>query len=63
MHTPSIGEHIANKGIIIEKKCKNEFKRTITSENDCYLAGKLLIKIFEAYKKDGVVPVEEVFIQ
>ncbi len=63
VHTPSIGEHIANREIVIEKKCKNEFKRYTTSDNDCYLAGKLLIKIFEAYQKDGNVPEEEVFIQ
>ena len=63
VHTPSIGMHIANREIIIEKKCKNEFKRYITSDNDCYLAGKLLIKIFEAYQKNGKVPETEAFIQ
>ena len=63
VHTPSIGEHIANGEMVVEKKCKNEFKRTITSENDCYLADRLLIKIFVAYQRAGVLPEEEAFIQ
>lgn len=63
VHTPSIGKHIGNREIVIEKKCKNEFKIYTTSDNDCYLAGKLLIKIFEAYQKDGKLPEEETFIQ
>ena len=63
VHTPSIGEHIANGEIVIEKKCKNEFKRLSIGENDCYFAYKLLNLIFNAYQKEGVVPEEEAFIQ
>lgn len=63
IHTPSIGKHIAEGEIVVEKKCKNEFQRMKESINDCYLASKLLNHIFEEYQKDGSVPEEVAFIQ
>lgn len=63
VHTPSIGKHIVERDIVIEKKCKNEFKRMATGEVDCYLAYMLLIKIFEAYQGNGILPNEETFLQ
>ena len=63
VHTPSIGNHILERTIVIEKKCKNEFKRMATSEVDCYLAYVLLIKVFEAYQRDGILPNKEAFLQ
>lgn len=32
-----------------------------TSEVDSYLAFKLLVRIFEAYQQDGILPAEETF--
>ena len=63
VHTPSVGNHILNGDIVIEKKCKNKFKRMAASEVDCYLADKLLTKIFEAYQREGTLPNEESFLQ
>ena len=63
IHIPAIRQHIANGDIIIEKKCENEFQRVGTSEGDCYLADMLLLKIFEAYQRDGVLPSEKSFLQ
>ena len=63
VHTPAIEKHIADGDIVIEKKCKNEFKRMITSEVDCYIAHMLLNRIFETYQRDGELPKEESFLQ
>lgn len=63
IHTPSIGMHIEDGNIVIEKKCKNEFNRSESNDVKCYLAYRLLVKIFEAYQKDGVLPSEECFLQ
>ena len=63
IHTPSIGMHIEDGNIVIEKKCKNEFNRSESNDVECYLAYRLLVKIFEAYQKDGVLPSEECFLQ
>ena len=63
IHTPSIGKHLIDEDIVIEKKCKNEFKRMAMSEIDCYLAYILMNKIFEAYQRDGMLENEESFLQ
>ena len=63
VHTSSVGKYILNGDIVIEKECKNEFKRMAASGVDCYLADKLLKKIFEAYQREGTLPNEESFLQ
>lgn len=63
IHTPSIGMYIEDGNIVIEKKCKNEFHRSESNDVECYLAYRLLVKIFETYQKDGVLPSEECFLQ
>ena len=63
VHTPSIEKHVANGDIIIENKCKNEFKRVATSKVECYLANVLLVNLFEAYQRDGILPDKESFFQ
>jgi hypothetical protein len=63
VHTPSIVEHILEEQIIIEKKCKNEFKRETMDGVECYIAHMLLRKIFTEYQENGVIPEKTAFIQ
>lgn len=61
-HVPRIGDHIRCGDIVIEKECRNAFRRGNSSEKD-YIALAILIKIFEFYQKNGHLPEKEGFIQ
>lgn len=61
-HTPDIVKHMENGKIVIEKECKNAFKRSSNMKLD-YIAYCLLVNIFESYQMDGQLPEEERFIQ
>ena len=60
-HYPSIGDHIRAGDIIIEKECKNAFRRPSYMPID-YIANKLLPKIFISYQENGALPEKEIFI-
>ena len=62
IHSPSISEHIINNDIIIEKRCKNEFSRSLGTQED-YIALILLFDIFREYQSKGSLPQEVAFIQ
>lgn len=63
-HIPSICAHVRNSDIIIEKECKNAFRRsTLDSIPLDYIAYCLLIHIFLRYQEDGILPEQESFIQ
>jgi len=63
VHNPSIEEHILEEQIVIERKCKNEFKRDNWGSVECYIAHMLLCKIFTEYQKNGAIPEKTAFIQ
>ena len=61
-HFPHIYKHIENGKIVIEKECKNAFKRYSETSID-YIAYLLLIHIFEKYQLDGYLVENDGFIQ
>lgn len=61
-HVPNIYKHIENGKIVIEKECKNAFKRYDDASID-YIAYMLLIHIFEKYQLGGCLVEKEGFIQ
>ena len=48
-------------GVVVEKECKNAFKRYTGNSMD-YIAFRLLNKIIDAFQRDGVFPDREAFI-
>ena len=61
-HFPSIIDQLQKGNIVIEKECKNAFRKPSTSPID-YIAYRLLIHIFWRYQTDGKLPESESFIQ
>ena len=61
-HVPSIEKHVASRDIIVEKECKNAFRRPAHAPID-HIAYQLLVHTFERYQKDGILPEEESFLQ
>ena len=59
----NIAELIGKGDIVIDKRCKNEFSRSRYNENQHYLAERLIDHIFDRYQDDGMLPIEEYFIQ
>lgn len=61
-HVPDIIECVNDKRIIVEKECKNAFRRGATMPID-YIAYLLILHVFERYQLDGELPEKENFIQ
>ena len=61
-HLPNILRHVENGEVVIEKECRNAFRRHGDTEID-YIAHTLLIKIFIYYQENGQLPEKEGFIQ
>lgn len=61
-HIPNIFEYVDNKKIIVEKECKNAFRRYPMMPID-YIAYRLLLHIFESYQLHGKLPEKDCFIQ
>ena len=60
-HVPSLGTHLKNGDIVIEKECKNAFRKPSYAPVD-YIALRLLYRIFKAYQETGELPEKEMFI-
>jgi len=61
-HVPDIIKYVNDKRIVMEKECKNAFKRGATMPID-YIAYMLILHIFERFQLDGELPEKESFIQ
>ncbi len=61
-HVPDIIEYVNDKRIVVEKECKNAFKRGVTMPID-YIAYLLILHVFERYQLDGELPEKVNFIQ
>ena len=61
-HVPSLGEHLKSGGVVIERECKNAFRKPSYASVD-YIAWQLLHRIFKAYQETGELPEKEQFLQ
>lgn len=61
-HVPNIVEYVRDKRIVVEKECKNAFKRSPSIPID-YIAYMLLLSVFKRYQVDGCLPEKDSFIQ
>ena len=60
----TVTKHIIDGKIIIEKECKNAFRRDICENISIdYIAYILLTNIFKKYQEEGNLPETEAFIQ
>ena len=61
-HIPNIYEYIQQNKIVVEKECKNAFRRRDNALID-YIAERLIYHVFEEYQLNGILPDKARFIQ